>query len=80
MVKTARGITAKRRLVGIFNFNPTSSAIINANANKNPPLPWFQLKLNESGKTIKANKIGLEISKIPAIKFLCNEYSEKNDQ
>lgn len=80
IVSAARGITASSRFVGIRSFRPTSSATINASANKNPPLPWFQLRLNESGNTTSANIIGLEISKIAAIKLLfCIKYSDKID-
>ncbi|TLX82487.1 MAG: hypothetical protein E6L00_03640 [Thaumarchaeota archaeon] len=55
---------------GITSFRPTSSAAINAIAKRNPPLPWFQLKLNESGKAAKANIVGLAISKIAMITLL----------
>jgi len=65
------GITAQSLFVGMSSFSPTSSATIKANANKNPPLPWFQLKLKESGNAINAKTIGLEINPIPIMRFLC---------
>ena len=42
-------------------FTPTSSAPINAIANRKPPLPSFQERTKVSGYTIRVNKIG-EIS------------------
>lgn len=42
-------------------FSPTSSAAINAMANKKPPLPSFQERINVSGYATSVYKIG-EIS------------------
>ena len=66
MIRTAKGITANNRLVEISIFSPTISATINTKAKRNPPRPWFQLRLKLSGKAISANNIGLEIIAKPA--------------
>ena len=80
MVRAASGSAAINRFVEIGCLRPISSATINASANKNPPRPSFQLKLNESGNATSANMIGLEIIKMAAIKLLfCNNYSDKID-
>ena len=64
---------AKSFFVEIPNLMPISSATKNTTANKNPPLPSFHPMLMVSGNAAIANRVGLEINKIPAIKLLfCN--------
>jgi hypothetical protein len=46
-----------------------SSATTKTSAKKYPPRPSFQLQATESGNAIIEKRIGLEIIKIPNIKF-----------
>src|SRR5919112_3985933 len=48
-------------------FSPTSSAAINAMANKNPPLPSFQERTNVSGYATSVYKIGEISTKVAAM-------------
>ena len=66
----AKGITDRILCLETPIFRPTNSAMIKANANRNPPRPWFQLRLNESGNTTRANRIGLAITPIAIMRFL----------
>ncbi len=61
ITRAAKGITARSLFFEIPSFRPTSSATMNANAKRNPPRPWFQLRLNVSGNATRANRIGLDI-------------------
>jgi hypothetical protein len=70
MTAAASGITTRRYFFGTSSFRPKSSATINAIAKRNPPLPWFQLRLNVSGNTDRAKSIGLAIIKIANITLL----------
>ena len=58
MVSAAMPTTVKSLFLVSGCFSPTSSAAINTMANKKPPLPSFQERINVSGYTKSVNKIG----------------------
>ena len=81
MTAIAKGTIARSLLVEIPSLIPINSATRKTIAIKKPPLPSFQLILMVSGYAANANKVGLEISKIPAIRLLFrNNLNGKNDQ
>jgi hypothetical protein len=61
MVSAAMPATIRSLFLVSEYFSPTSSAAIKAMANKKPPLPSFQERINVSGYATSVNKIG-EIS------------------
>jgi hypothetical protein len=61
MASAAMPATARSLFFAGEYFNPTSSAAINAIANKKPPLPSFQERINVLGYATSVYKIG-EIS------------------
>ena len=62
-IHTLRALGASR--------SPTSSAAINAKANRNPPLPWFQLRLKLSGYAARAKTMGPAATASPMISVRC---------
>ncbi|AFS82466.1 hypothetical protein NSED_03300 [Candidatus Nitrosopumilus sediminis] len=69
MVTSAIGITDSNLFLEITIFNPINSATMKIRAKKYPPLPSFQLQAMESGNAIIEKRIGLEMIRIPKIKF-----------
>jgi hypothetical protein len=79
MVRNAIGITASNRIFEMTILRPIISAATKTSAKRYPPLPSFQLQDIESGNAIIAKRIGLEMIKIPKIRFqFCIIFNLKN--